>query len=98
MKLHSDGTIEGSPQEVLEYLKLKYPAVTLKCEDEPKQARGIQSPLTLNYISTKYLTEALSARKGVRKYDVSPEGDMVIREGETGCVITGPAIVLVNED
>ncbi|MGW8439961.1 hypothetical protein ACWGXJ_02995 [Paenibacillus sp. S33] len=41
MKLHPDGTVEGSPQEILEYKRLQMPTV-------PKRAEGIQSPLMPN--------------------------------------------------
>ncbi|MGG4217302.1 hypothetical protein ABEW32_03610 [Paenibacillus jamilae] len=44
MKLHPDGIIEGSPQEILEYKRLVKP----KGEREYPELKGIQSPLMPN--------------------------------------------------
>lgn len=56
----------------------------------------------LDRFSTSELTEALSKRKGIKKFVVYPYGKMNIEidNDEDGfqLPITGPAIVLVNQD
>ncbi|MMZ62740.1 hypothetical protein D1872_249590 [compost metagenome] len=62
MKLHPDGTIEGSPQEILEYKRLQIPTV-------PKRAEGIQSPLMPNPL---HPTVTCSGLQGIRAENENP--------------------------
>jgi hypothetical protein len=126
MKLHKDGTLEGTPEELLEYERLfeeKYPKMyklakfpysygevqqvsNLCRSSEP--SKGVFEDKSFNFrdltreekevilmeYSAKQLLKELEARTGVHKYKVSEEGEVKIIEGEVGCIIKGPAIVL----
>ncbi|NEU27031.1 BC1881 family protein [Paenibacillus polymyxa] len=126
MKLHKDGTLEGTPEELLEYERLfekEYPKMYKLAKfpysygevqqvsnpfisSEP--SKGVFQDKSFNFrdltreekevilmeYSTKQLLKELEARTGVHKYNVSPEGEVKIIEGEVGCIIKGPAIVL----
>ena len=48
--------------------------------------------------STKQLTEELTGREAVASIEVAPYEEVVIKVGQKETKLTGPAIIIVNQD
>ena len=48
--------------------------------------------------TTKELTEQLATRKGVTMVSVLPHEEFKIMTGQEEIVLTGPAVILINQD
>lgn len=52
----------------------------------------------MNDLTTKDLTEELIKREGISDLVVEPHKEVTITTGEESKVITGPAIIVINQD
>lgn len=60
-----------------------------------KKSRGVDE---LRNLSTKEITKELIDREGVTHITVEPYEKLKITIGQRECELTGPAIVIINQD
>lgn len=93
MKLHKDGTVEGTPQEIAEYRVAMYPIKTLP----PSDIRELTSEHDVAP-ATKWLSEELEKRTGVEVHKIAPHAEYSLIIGHVRHDRTGPATILINID
>lgn len=105
MKLHKDGTVEGTPEEIVKYKSLTpqpYPLELMGSNLKPKtlaEQCAIESVYAqIKEISTKELANELSRRAGVRTISIDPHTPFRVQTDKLGLNLTGPAKVLINQD
>lgn len=114
MKLHKDGTVEGTPQEIAEYNRQVSGTQMLRpvgehhdsqgdpalkaVEEEIGEIKYGQARANLRHYYTKHLSEELEQRTGVEVYKIAPHDEYSLIIGRVRHDRTGPATILINQD